>query len=208
MRSIPLHEREKEFGLLQAREAFKQSIRISAYAINNNIANQHELFLPLAVAAHVIYARPFLKNYGFGKLEDILVPVGHQDTHKRVLAYRHKVFAHRQLKEQKKGEKKATVLDYHAVYLCIRGNQAFTTVAEQHPQPGCFRDIYTLSRVLLEKVRYHSLTFFKRHMRLMPREQGTYKLVMDEDAELTFVRVDDIDFQEDTFSANLPRLES
>jgi hypothetical protein len=208
MRSIPLQEREKAFGLLQAREAFKQCIRISAYAINSNIGPKHELFLPMAVTAHVIYARPFLQSYGFGKLEDAIVPARYKETHKRVLEFRHKVFAHRQLKERRRGEKKATLLDYHSVYLVIRGNQAFTTVAEQHPGPNCFRDIYVLSYALLEKVRYHSQKFFKRYMRLLPKEDGTYKLLVEDDAEISFTRVDDIDSQEHTFSANLPVIQS
>lgn len=206
MGSIPLSDRERLFGLLQAREAFKQCIRICAYAINNDLGGEHELFLPLAVAAHVIYARPFLHSYGFGKLEDLLVPAQHRPAHHRVLEYRHKVFAHRQLKERKKGDPKATVLDYHAVYLSVRGRQAFTSVAEQHPDPGCFREIHTLSSTLLPKVRYHSQKIFKRHMRLVPQAEGTYKLVMDDDDQTCFMRVDDLDFHEDTFSANLPSI--
>ena len=177
MKLIPLQEREKEFGLLQAREAFKNVIRISAYAINNDIRDRDELFYPLLVAAHVIYARPFLQNYGFGKLDDILVPAKYQETHKRILEYRHKVFAHRQLKEKRKGESHSTLLDYHAVYLRVRGNQAFTVVAEQHPGPESFREMSKLSRILLEKVRYHSQKFSKKYMRLMPREDGTYKQI-------------------------------
>ena len=194
------------FSLLQAREAFKQCIRICAYAINSDLGGEHELFLPLAVAAHVIYARPFLHSHGFGKLEDLLVPVQYRPAHERVLEYRHKVFAHRQLKQRKKGNPKATVLDYHAVYLSIRGGQAFTTVAEQHPDPDCFKDIHTLSSALLRKVRDHSAKLFKRQMRLVPKAEGTYKLVMDDDEQTSFMRVDDFDFQEDTFSANLPRI--
>ena len=206
MSSIPLSDRERLFGLLQAREAFKQCIRICAYAINNNLDSEHELFLPLAVAAHVIYARPFLHSYGFGKLEELLVPAQHRPAHDRVLEYRHKVFAHRQLKERKKGDPKATVLDYHAVYLSVRGQQAYTNVDEQHPDPGCFRDIHKLSSTLLPKVRYHSQKIFRRHMRLVPQAEGTYKLVMDDGNQASFIRVDDLPFGEDTFSANLPSI--
>ena len=118
----------------------------------------------------------------------------------------HKVFAHQQLRERRKGESQSTLLDYHAVYLLIRGNQAFTTVLEQHPGPESFRDLYTLSRVFLKKVRYHSQKFSKKYMRLMPREGGTYKLLMDEGAQENFVRVDDVDLHEHSFSDNLPTI--
>jgi hypothetical protein len=205
MRHIPLSDRERMFGLLQAREAFKQCIRICVYAINSNLGGEQELFLPLAVAAHVIYARPFLHSYGFGKLEDLLVPVQHRPAHQRVLEYRNKVFAHRQLKERRRGAPEA-VLDYHAVYVSIRGRQAFTHVAEQHPDTDSFTDIHTLSSALLPKVRYHSAKLFKRHLRLVPKAQGTYKLVMDDGEQPSFTRVDELTFQEDTFSASLPRI--
>jgi len=197
---IPPNDKEKIFGLLQAREAFKNVIRICAYAVNNNIEHGHELCYSLLVSAHVIYSRPFLMSYGFGKLDDILVPDKYKKTHEAVLEYRNRVFAHRQLKEKKKGEDRRRVLEYHAVYYVVKGKTVFTAVAEDHPGIESFKEIHALCRELLRKVRYHSQKLNSKYYKLLPKEEGTYKMIMDDAALSNFVKVADIELSDESQS--------
>jgi hypothetical protein len=201
---IPIEEKEKGFMLLQARESFKQTIRTCAYAVRNDIQEDNELFYPLIVAAHVLYSRPFQINYGFGKLYDILIPEEYIAVHDEILNFRNKVFAHRQLKEKKKGENKRILLDLHSVYFQIRGNQCYSIVAEKHPDVKMFSKIHDLSYVLLMKVRYHSEKLFKKYQKAFPELDGSYIFEMDDGAGSDFKRVEDIELSENSFSANLP----
>ena len=204
MKLIPIEEKEKEFLLLQARESFKQAIRTCAYAINNKIQNDNELFYPLIVASHVLYSRPFQTNYGFGRLDEILIPKEYIEIHKEILDFRNKVFAHRQLKEKKKGGNKRVLLDLHSVYFNKRGIQFYSLVAEKSPEAEMFDKIYKLSNILLEKVRYHSEKFCKKYQKAFPQFDGSYIFEMDDSADLDFRRVEDIKLAESTFSLNLP----
>ena len=206
MSKIPLAEKEKEFGLLQAREAFKKVIRTCAYIENNNIKPGDDLYYPLITAIYVLYSRPFMANYGFGKLDDILVPNKYKDLHEKILTFRHKVFAHRQLKESRKGEKSRSLLDYHNVYFIIKDDWLYSQVAEELPGEQ-INQIYDLSRILLGKVRYHSKKLCQRYRKLFPEESGTYKFLMDDDAKQDFVKVGDQELEEATFSVNLPKIE-
>ena len=48
-------------------------------------------FYPLTVAAHVLYSRPFQTNYGFRRLDEILIPKEYTEVHENILEFRNKV---------------------------------------------------------------------------------------------------------------------
>jgi hypothetical protein len=206
MRQIPLQDKEKVFCLLQAREAFKWVIRTCAYIINNNLDPDDDLYHPLVVAIYVMYSRPFLANFGIGKLDTLLVPEPYLPLHKEIIDFRSKVFAHRDLKESKKGQQVRTLLDYHTVYFTKKGAVIYTQVAEERPPEENIRRIYDLASLLLEKVRYHSAKLNKKYERVMPKKDGTYKYIMHDAADKDFEMVDDIELPEGTQSSKLPRL--
>ena len=158
------------------------------------------------VAAHVLYARPFTTNYGFGKLENISIPTELQDAHDRALEFRHKVFAHRQLIEAKKNQQ-PTLLDYHNVLVKVKDGMAYSVVSTAGPSPqDVFKELHGLSTSLLKKVEYHSRKWFKKYSNLIPKRDGTYQLVMDEGTTKNFLQVEEVETSEGTFSANLPQL--
>ena len=148
-----------------------------------------------------------MPNYGFGKLDDILIPNNYKELHDEILTFRHKVFAHRQHKESRKGEKSRSLLDYHSVYFLIKDSWLYSQVAEELPKREQINQINDLSRILLDKVRYHSQKLCRRYIKLFPKESGTYKFLMDDDSKQDFVKVEDKELEEASFSKNLPKIE-
>lgn len=57
-------------------------------------SNRDPLFLPLAVAAHTFYARPFSHSKGNGRLEEKLVPSDQFGLHQWLMAFRMKTYCH------------------------------------------------------------------------------------------------------------------
>jgi hypothetical protein len=205
MANIPLSVKERIFSLLQAREAFKSVVRICAFVEQNKIDREHALYYPLMVSAHVIYSRPFQVNYGFGKLEDLLVPKCKRSVHERTLEYRNRVFAHRHLKQSKKGQAARELLSLHEVFYKVQDRVLYTIVKEDNPPDQALNDLYELSKELLDKVRFQSEKITKQYLRFLPKIEGTYRLVMDDNARIDFECVPDVQLNESTFSRNLPR---
>jgi len=205
MRSIPLADREKMFAFLQGREAFKQCLRVCAEVLNSNMDHTHPLFTPLGIAAHVVYARPFMKSYGFGKLDEVIVPDALRPIHLRVIDRRNKIFAHRQVKQARKGGH-SELLHLHHVFITVGERELFTSVAERRVEVEFFAEIAKLSDTLLPKTRHYSRELFRKYEMVIPREQGTYQLAMDDSALEIFAPVEGVELNEESFSENLPAL--
>ena len=57
-------------------------------------SNRDPLFLPLAVAVHAFYARPFSKNEGVGRIDQSIVPPDLIGWHEWLMAFRMKAYCH------------------------------------------------------------------------------------------------------------------
>lgn len=55
---------------------------------------KNPIYVPLTIAMHTLYARPFSQNVGLGVLSDDLVPVQFRDIHKQHIDLRNKLYAH------------------------------------------------------------------------------------------------------------------
>jgi len=206
MRRIPLDDKKQVFCLLEAREAMKAVIRTCVYMINNDVKPNHELYYPLTTAIYVVYSRPFMANYGLGRLDFLRIPDEYIALHEEILTYRNKVFAHKDVNRDVKNDYHETEWDLHAVFFTRKGSVIYTQVSELPPPYENVRRIHDLARVLLEKVMYHSQKLNKKHEKALPSPDGTYKYLLDDGAREDFEKVDDIELPRGSFSSELPRI--
>lgn len=132
-------------------------------------SSTHPLMLPLAVSAHVFYARPFEHNRGVGKMLSDVVPEKLRPIHKGIMTFRDKVFAHTD------GDHNETAGQplHDVVYSVIDREPIFST-SDPRPQPQEYRRIGAHAK----RMRAVFMTRLERHHKrfkgLLPDEEGHY----------------------------------
>ena len=132
-------------------------------------SSQHPLMLPLAVSAHVFYARPFERSQGVGKLSSDIVPEKYRVLHKGIMTFRDKVFAHTDADH----DETAGHPMHDVVYSVIDGENIFST-SDPRIQPQEYKRIRLhakrMREVFVKRVNEHH----KRFNGLLPSKDGHY----------------------------------
>lgn len=93
--SPPDSDTRKRWWLLcYALTAMQKASHTAQQLISVCKSNRDPLFLPLAVAVHAFYARPFSDNRGVGRIGEDVVPPDRIGLHKWLMAFRMKAYCH------------------------------------------------------------------------------------------------------------------
>ena len=133
--------------------------------------NLHPLFLPLAVAAHSFYARPFKDSRRVGKLsEDFLLPkqIG---IHKWIMAFRDGVFSHIDASESK-----AAGRAMHDVVYSNDGEDQIFSTSDPLPRPSAYRKVSAQANLVRKMLVKRVNGFHDAHGDLIPDDDGHFLL--------------------------------
>lgn len=134
-------------------------------------SSRHPLMLPLAVSAHVFYARPFEKNRGVGKFPAEVVPEKIRPIHNGIMTFRDKVFAH----TDGDHDEAAGQPLHDVVYTVIQGEQIFST-SDPRPQPQEYKKIGLHAKRMREVFMTRLECHHERFKGVLPDEDGHYLL--------------------------------
>src|SRR5689334_14650456 len=81
--------------MLYARECFRHAKAAAQHILDAKLEQENPLFYSLVTAVHVLYAKPFLKAHGVGKLGEEIIPAEHLELHRSLVEQRNQVYAHR-----------------------------------------------------------------------------------------------------------------
>lgn len=81
--------------MFYARECFRQAKGAAQHVLDAKLEHDSLLFCPLITAVYVLYAKPFTRVDGVGRLGEEIIPAEHMDSHRQLLDHRHQIYAHR-----------------------------------------------------------------------------------------------------------------
>lgn len=136
-----------------------------------------ESITPLIASIYVVYGKPFKQNRIIGELPDNIVPAKYRELHDNILKHCDQLYAHTDAKAFQVPD----VGEANQVRFVVASgrmqlfNMRFTAGLLLLP------DIVDLCRSLQEKMDYHIVKLWKRHIKKVPSLVGEYTLnVLDE----------------------------
>jgi|SRR6266850_1189913 len=151
-----------------ASHSFRQAREAAQHIFDNKLEKEAPLFHPLVVAIYTLYAKPFTRSDGVGRLEESFVPKEHLQEHKIILEHRHQIYAHRDADG-------FPIADHGAVnqVRVVRTKQVMGLVAtEFHARYTAMPSIINLCRALEQKTDYNVKKLWDRHKGKIPNKVG------------------------------------
>jgi hypothetical protein len=165
-----------------AAPCFQQAREAAQHIFDNKLEKEKSpIFQPLIVAIYTLYAKPFTRSDGVGRLEETFVPNQHLQEHKIMLQHRNEIYAHRDADS-------FPLADFGAVnqVRAVRTREVMGLVAtEFHARYTMMPPIIKLCRALEEKAADNMKELWDKHKSKIPNKIGEYLLnVLDQNADM------------------------
>jgi hypothetical protein len=155
-----------------AQQCFEYAATTSDRIIHEKWPLDHPLIYQMSIAIAVLYARPFTNCYGLGPLDKNFVPHEYWEKHKRLMAMRHRVFAHYDVT----APVGSAITDLASeMRFSLAGRELNLELKETPLVNEAFDQIKELSEKLEQKCRWHIQKIIKRYEKELPKRNGVYK---------------------------------
>ena len=164
-----------------AGNCFVQVREAAQHILDNKLEKEAPLFHQLIVAIYTLYAKPFTRSDGVGRLEETFVPKEHLQQHKLMIEHRHQIYAHRDADGFQ-------IVDYGSVnqVRSVRTHEAMWLQATDfHARYTAMPSIIKLCVALEQKTDYNVQTLWHKYNGTIPKKIGECLLnVLDETRDM------------------------
>jgi len=175
--NIPSTEDRKNWWLkAYACISFKKSLESCNLLLKTVDSTLHELYLPLSIAIHALYGRPFKFQRGVGKLPNEYVPDKYKGIHKALITFRDKVFIHSDADDTEEIGR-----PFHDIVYHIKHNHNFFTTSDPRPDLDHYKHISEYLPVIIYKVETEIEQNKDKYFSLIPNTKGDYLFNIDGD---------------------------
>ncbi|MDD5139827.1 MAG: hypothetical protein PHY43_06145 [Verrucomicrobiales bacterium] len=158
-----------------ARDSFRQAQELGTYFLEQKLNEEAPTFYPLLVAIHVLYSRPFMKNYGgVGKLTDDIVPEEYKKLHSETLNFRSWLYAHTDANAPEFDEYGGSANQVR--FIRKDGKITHILVTRFKATADAVKNICILCEALQKMTSRHIDNLWSRYLELIPHEDGEYLL--------------------------------
>ena len=158
--------------MFYAGECFRQARGAAKHILDTKLELESPLFYPLVTAVYVLYAKPFTRADGVGKLSDEIIPAEYRELHGQMLDHRHQVYAHR----DGDGFSVAELGPVNQVRAVRLPQEIRLMATDFHARFPVMPSIITLCEALEEKTGYHVDKLLIKHAKSIPDKVGEYML--------------------------------
>lgn len=144
--TAPLAERLDFWKFQHASITFEEVKKLCALIVQQKIESNHPLHLPLMVALHALYARPFKQKKAV-RLSDDIVPKELRQTHDSLIEMRDQIHAHYDFD----GPATTSGLRLNKVAVFLHGTQARFAITPVFPRSKQVVEIGNLAQILATK---------------------------------------------------------
>lgn len=176
---MTIDERQRLWVTVYALNAFDRASGILRLLFSQCADTSDPLYLPLTVALHALYSRPFNQIDGierthlFSKKD---VPVALRDVHEFMISFRNKVFVHTD-----SDTSKMFGMRIHEVHVEVTANDVIYSSSDPRPQVDTYRRVVDLVDAMTREVSQR-LVSLKRVLDVdLPKELGVYRLRLNAD---------------------------
>ena len=170
--SMPTERERKHWWLLAyAHTSFEKSLDACRLLVAQVASTDDDLYLPLAVAVHALYGRPFKSQRGVGKLPNDYIPDDWQGVHQALITFRDQLLLHTDASTIKQAGRPLHDVVYHN----IESERLFST-SDPRPRLDHYRFVSGYLPRLIQRVRRDLERIHERFGDCMPRSEGHYLL--------------------------------
>ena len=155
-----------------AQQCFEYAATTSGMIIREKWPLDHPLIYQISIAIVVLYARPFTNCYGLGSLGQDFVPSEYRSKHERLMAMRHRVFAHYDVTDH---AAPATVDLTAEMRFNLTGSKLILELKETPLINEAFDQVKELSEALEKKCRWQIEKIVNKYKKGLPKKDGVYK---------------------------------
>jgi hypothetical protein len=195
----PTEETKKFWLMLYAMDAFKKCIHCCDSLLEGGIAPSDFDYLPMIVAILTMYGKPFHRNVGVGKLDDIFVPEAYKDLHQLMIRDRDKIHAHSDAKGI------TTNIGNANQIRLIRNEKGFMWSVPTSVSYGKaeIENVIALCKALIRKLDYYTTKYEKKVLKEIKKlPPGEYVLNFDLNDSSIFTRVKEVGLSRDIHKWN------
>lgn len=168
--NIPTLEERKNWWLkAYAFCSFKQALISCNQLLEYVNSTSHNLYLPLSIAIHVLYGRPFAYQNGVGKLEKNFIPDNYKGIHNCLITFRDKVFAHSDADATKELGQPFLDVVYH-----IKRDYNFFSTSDPRPNLNYYQKVSEYLPIVIGKVKNEIDQNKEKFNTLLPNLEGDY----------------------------------
>lgn len=182
MEEITKQDRQRWWLLCYGLTAMQKASITARQLVGLCNSNRDPLFLPLAVATHTFYARPFMDNKGVGRIEDSIIPARASGIHDWLMTFRCKAYCHTDAKNVAD-----TGIPWNdVVYEIDDGINEITTktpCAQISNYAEAIDHFDTMHGVIFREIRMLEETY----CHLIPKDSGHYELRVDMPLKKLFI---------------------
>lgn len=164
-------ERKNWWMKIYAYTSFQKSLHSCQLLLNSVTETTDDLYLPLALAVHAFYGRPFKKQQGVGKLSEDYIPPNWGGLHKALLIFRDKILVHTDAEIIQSANQPL----HNVVYHNTSGQRWFST-GDPRPRLKYYHEIASYLPLLIQKVGAEIEAIHDRFASCIPSEEGHFQL--------------------------------
>jgi len=146
MSGPPINDRQRFWLRHYACRAFQHAIESCHFLLRYGVHPDSPLYYPLMTAAYVTYSRPFMPNYGVGRLDDSFVPAERLADHQHLMDLRSRFYAHADATQ-----KPDLGQPSNAIIVFAKAGQVEFALHEMKTLPPGLPLIAEMARILLQK---------------------------------------------------------
>ena len=141
-----MNERQRFWLRHYACRAFQHAIESCHFLLRYGIHPESPLYYPLMTAAYVTYSRPFMSNFGVGRLDDSFIPAERLADHKHIMSLRSTFYAHSDAIEPPSSNQPS-----NAIIVFAKDGELQFALHEMKTLPPGLPLVIDMSRLLLAK---------------------------------------------------------
>ena len=134
-------------------------------------ATTDALYLPLAVATHAFYGRPFKEQRGVGRLSKDYIPDDWRGIHQCLITFRDQLLIHTDAESITQAGRPLHDVVYHNV-----GSERCFSTSDPRPRLDYYRDVSRYLPRLIQKVKKDIDAIQDRFSQSIPTSEGHYQL--------------------------------
>jgi hypothetical protein len=174
MEEPTIKERERWWLLCYAATAMEKTITTCELIQDTCSGEDNPLFEALCLASHAHYARPFIKNFGVGRIEIDVVPNNQRGVHDWLMDFRNTTMVHTDsTRHASDGVPLSNVL-----YSFRTGQHLFTTTFPAATL-GNYQDVIEHCVVMRDVFKRHLIRFHDSFGHLIPESKGDHLLSLE-----------------------------
>ena len=169
--TAPFSERLDFWKFQHASITFVQVKELCDLLTQQNIETNHPLHIPLMVALHALYARPFKQKKAV-RLSDDIVPKESKQTHDALIEMRDKIHAHYDFDSPTT----TSLSGLNKVAVFLHGTQAKFAITPVFPRSKQVQEIGKLAQILASKAFEQGKLIWSRRLGGVQLTEGSFEV--------------------------------